>query len=158
MQLWNLMWTNEELSNILINGVEGTHWEWKDDSHEVIVAPEGIDTTGSSGYESLDWAWPNCRITAVWDGGDPDQWDKLQTFCDEARISPANGFVFDTTPVMNEVTACNNVVTKYNVGLRWGELDPDETIPAFSAELEASGINAIIEECQSQLDAYLASK
>lgn len=158
MQLWNLMWTNEELSNILINGVEGTHWEWKDDNKDIIVAPEGIDVTGSSGYESLDWAWPNCRITAVWDGGDPEQWDKLQEFCDNARISPANGFVFDTTSVMNEVTACNNAVTKYNVGLRWGELNPDETIPAFIAELEASGINTIIEECQTQLDAYLASK
>ena len=158
MQLWNLMWTNEELSNILINGVEGTHWEWKDENKDIIVAHEGIDTTGSSGYESLDWAWPNCRITAVWDGGDPEQWDKLQEFCDNARISPANGFVFNTTSVMNEVTACNNVVTKYNVGLRWGELNPDETIPTFIAELEASGINTIIEECQTQLDAYLASK
>lgn len=158
MQLWNLMWSNEELSNILINGVEGTHWEWKDDNQDIIVAPEGIDVTGSSGYESLDWAWPNCRITAVWDGGDPEQWDKLQTFCDEARVSPANGFVFNTTPVMNEVTACNNVITKYNVGLRWGELNPDETIPVFVSELEASGINTIIEECQTQLDAYLASK
>ena len=43
-------------------------------------------------------------------------------------------------------------------GLRWGELNPDETIPTFIAELEASGINTIIEECQTQLDAYLASK
>ena len=59
---------------------------------------------------------------------------------------------------MNEVTACNNVVTKYNVGLRRCELNPDETIPTFIAELEASGINTIIEECQTQLDAYLASK
>ena len=41
---------------------------------------------------------------------------------------------------------------------RWGELNPDETIPTFIAELEASGINTIIEECQTQLDAYLASK
>ena len=47
---------------------------------------------------------------------------------------------------------------RYNVGLRWGELNPDETIPTFIAELEASGINTIIEECQTQLDAYLASK
>lgn len=158
MQLLNLMWTDPELSNIFINGVEGTHWEWKDDSKTSIVAPEGIDVTGSSGYESLDWAWPNCRITAVWDGGDPEQWTKLQEFCDSARVSPANGFTFDTSSVMNETTACGNVITKYNVGLRWGELDPDETIPTFVAELEAAGINTIIEECQAQFDAYLASK
>ncbi len=68
------------------------------------------------------------------------------------------GFRFDTTSVMNEITACSNVVSKYDVGLRWGELNPNEALPEFLAELESAGVNTIIEEKQKQLDAWLASK
>lgn len=155
MQLWNLMFTDPEISNIFINGVEGKHWSYADDSKTVIVAPEGVDSS-SSGYESLDWAWPNCRITAVWEGGDPNQWSQLQAFCDEAQPSPALGFTFDNSSVMNEITACNNVVSKYNVALRWGELNPEEALPQFIEELKAAGVDAIVAESQAQLDKWLA--
>ena len=60
--------------------------------------------------------------------------------------------------MLNEVTACNNVVSQYDAALRWGTLNPDETLDQFNAELEAAGINEIIEEKQRQLDEYLASK
>lgn len=155
MQLWSLMFTDPELSNILINGVEGRHWEWTDDTKTMITFPEGKDTS-NSGYETLDWAWPNCRITPVWEGGAPDLWDQLQTFCDEARPSPAFGFRFDSSKVMNELTACNNVISKYNTALRWGELNPDETLPQFNEELKAAGVETIVAEAQTQLDDWLA--
>lgn len=155
MQLLNMMYSDAELSNTLINGVEGRHWEWANEEKTLIKAPEGVDQA-SSGYESLDWAWPNCRITPVWEGGEEDQWDQLQEFCDAAHESVALGFVFDTTPVMNQITACGNVVNEYNVALRWGELNPDEAIPEFIDALKSAGVDDIVAECQSQLDAYLA--
>ncbi|MGI6256028.1 MAG: ABC transporter substrate-binding protein [Acutalibacter sp.] len=155
MQLLNMMYSDADLSNTLINGVEGRHWEWANEEHTLIKSPEGVDAT-ASGYESLDWAWPNCRITPVWEGGDEDQWDQLQEFCDAAHESVALGFVFDTTNVMNQITACGNVVNEYNVALRWGELNPDEAIPEFISELKNAGVDDIVAECQTQLDAYLA--
>ena len=156
MELLNMMYSDAELSNTLINGVEGRHWEWANEEQTMIKAPEGVETSGSTGYESLDWAWPNCRITPVWEGGEEDQWDQLQAFCDAAHESPALGFVFDQTPVMNQITACGNVVTQYNAALRWGELNPDEAIPEFISALKSAGVDDIVNECQSQLDAYLA--
>ena len=57
----------------------------------------------------------------------------------------------------NQITACNNVVSQYDAALRWGNLNPDETLEKFHADLEAAGINEIIEEKQRQLDEYLAS-
>lgn len=158
MQLLSMMYTDPELSNIFINGVEGRHWVWANDEHTLIKAPEGAETSGSTGYESLDWAWPNCRITPVWEGGAVDQWDQLQKFCDEARESVALGFVFDQTPVMNQLTACGNVVTQYNVALLWGELNPEEAIPEFVSQLKSAGVDDIIAEVQTQLDEYLAAR
>ncbi len=154
MELWALMYTDAEISNLFINGLEGKHWEYTDESKTFIRLPEGVSAVGT-GYSSLDWAWPNCRITPVWEGGDTDLWAQLQTFVDDAAASPAMGFRFDSTMVMSEVTACNNVTAKYDVALRWGILDPAEALPQFIAELKAAGVGTIVAEKQAQLDAWL---
>lgn len=156
MQLLNMMYSNADLSTTLINGVEDVHWVWANEEHTVITYPEGVDAANAS-YQVSDWAWPNCRITPVWEGVELDHWDQLQQFCDGARVSPAMGFVFDTTKVMNQITACGNVVSEYDTALRWGELNPDEALPQFIEKLKASGVDDVVQECQRQLDAYLAA-
>ena len=55
-----------------------------------------------------------------------------------------------------EAEQCKAVVEKYNKGLLCGFLEPESTIPAFLRELEDAGIDAIIQEKQRQLDAWLA--
>lgn len=154
MELWNLMFTDPEVSNLFVNGIEGKHWEYTDDTHTFITTPEGVDST-TSGYSCVDWSWPNPRITPVWEGGDADLWEQYGTFTEEAVASPALGFQWDSTTVMNQVTACNNVISKYDTGLRWGVLDPDEALPEFIKALKDAGIDTIIAEKQTQLDQWL---
>lgn len=157
MQLWNLMYSDPEVSNLFINGIEGKHWVWADDDHTMITTPEGMDPS-ATGYSSVDWAWPNQQITPVWKGGDPELWTKLNEFNHSGVASPAHGFSWDSSSMLNEITACNNVVSTYNVALRWGAMDPEENIPKFVEELKAAGIDDVIAEKQRQLDEYLASK
>ena len=157
MELWSLMYTNADVSNLLINGIEGVHWEYTDDTKTFINTPEGVDPN-ASGYSSVDWAWPNQQITPVWEGNPEDLWDQLNEFNESGIASPAMGFSWDSNPVLNQVTACNNVISQYNTALRWGVLNPDETIDQFNSELEAAGMNDIITEKQKQLDEFLASK
>lgn len=152
MQLWNLMYTDPEISNLFVNGIADKNYTYIDDSKKVIKTIEG------NTYDSQDWAWPNGRITLVFEGDDLDKWDQLEKFCDEAHCSPALGFRFDSTNVVNEITACSNVISKYEVGLRWGVLNPNEALPKFNEELKAAGIDTIIAEKQSQLDAFLAEQ
>lgn len=157
MQLWNLMFTDPEISNLFVNGLEGKHWVYTDDTHTFITTPEGMDST-ASGYSCVDWSWPNPRITPVWEGGDADLWDQYQTFTEGAVASPALGFQWDSTPVMNQVTACNNVVSKYDTALRWGVLDPAESLPEFIEALKSAGIDDIVAEKQAQLDQWLENR
>lgn len=158
MEFWNLMYTNAEVSNLLINGIEGKHWEWADDSHTFITVPEGVDRN-ASGYSSLDFAWPNQQITPVWEGNPENLWEQLDEFNRTGHPSPAAmGYSWDTTSMLNEITSCNNIVSQYDTALKWGSLNPAETLDQFNAELEAAGINEIIAEKQRQLDEYLASK
>lgn len=157
MELWNLMYTDPEVSNLLINGIEGKHWVYTDDSKTMIKLPDGVDST-SSGYSSVDWSWPNQQITPIWEGGNSDLWKELNEFNTSGTPSPAFGFNWDSTSVINQITACTNVVSTYNTALRWGTMDPATAIPQFNEELKAAGIDEIIAAKQEQLNDYLASK
>lgn len=157
MEFWNVMYTNAEVSNILINGIEGKHWVYANEEKTMITIPEGVDRN-ATGYTSLDFAWPNQQITPVWEGNPEDLWDQLNEFNRGGHPSPALGYSWDTTSMLNEITSCNNVVSGYDTALKWGKLDPAEAIPQFIADLEAAGINDIIAEKQRQLDEYLAAK
>lgn len=149
MQLWNLMYTDADLANALTYGVEGEDYEFTDDTHEMVIR----DTDSTYGH--IGWSWPNESIAAVVEGVDVDIWDQNKSFRESAAISPALGFKFDSSMVMNEITACNNVTAKYEVGLRWGQLDPAEALPKLNEELYAAGLQTIIDEKQAQLDKFL---
>lgn len=149
MQLWNLMYTDPEIDNLLVNGIEGVHYEHVDSEHVKMVE-------GSTWEPGLYWGWPNGELAVVSEGTDPNQWNVVNAFSASAANSPAMGFRFDNSMVMNEITACNNVIAKYDVGLRWGELDPEEALPKFNEELKAAGLDTIIAEKQKQLDEFLA--
>ena len=157
MELWNLMFTDPEISNLFINGIEGKHWVYANAEKTMIKTPDGVDMN-SSGYSSVDWSWPNQQLTPVWEGGDPELWGKLNEFNQTKTASPAHGFAWNSDVVLNQVTACSNVVAEYNTALRWGTMDPATAIPEFIAKLEAAGINDIIAEKQKQLDEFLKNK
>lgn len=54
VQVLNEIYTNPDLANILINGLEGTHYEFTDKDNGVINYPDGV-TASNTGYTSLPW-------------------------------------------------------------------------------------------------------
>lgn len=157
MELWNLMYTNADVSTLLVDGIEGKNYVYTDKAHNVIDFPSGVDGTNAS-YNVLTWAWPNAFITPIWKGTDLDHWKQLQEFNDDATESPALGFSFDNANVMNEITACENVSAKYSTALHWGQLDPSEALPKFIKELKNAGVATIVAEKQKQLNEWLKTK
>lgn len=154
---WEMMYTNKEVANLVINGIEGEDYVITDETNGIIDYPEGKDAS-TAAYSRLAWAWPNQQIGYFWEGEDTTLWDQYAQFNEEAQVPVSFGFTFDATSVMNEVTACTNVYQKYVPALLCGSLDPETTIPVLNEEMEKAGIQKIIDEKQSQLDAYLASK
>ena len=157
MQMLNLMYTNSDIANLLINGLEGVNYKFVDETNKIIDYADGIDAS-TTDYSVVGWAWPNEQITYVWKGDSPDVWKQLGEFNASAQSSPAKGFVFNNEKVLNEVTACNNVIDKYEGGLITGCLNPEEAIPEMNKELAAAGIDTIITEKQAQLDEWLSKK
>lgn len=152
MQLWNLMYSDPEIDNLLVNGVEGRDWEYTDDSKTLVKKIDGSTWDGAP----YNWAWPNGTTYKTIEGEDPDAFNRVAKDNEAAAKSPALGFKFDNSMVLNEITACNNVIAKYDTGLRWGVMNPDETLDQFNQELYDAGLQTIIDEKQKQLDAFLA--
>lgn len=151
MQLYDLMLTDPEISQLFVNGIEGEHYEYTDDSKTFIKLPEGVTDTG---YTSIDWIWPNSRLTTLWEGAETDLNEQKEAFLEEAEVSPCMGFAFSSENVMNEITACQNVAAKYVDSLKWGVVDPEEAYPKFMKELKTAGIDTIVEEAQKQHDEW----
>lgn len=154
MEFLNLAYTDPDISNLLINGIEGKHYEIVDADAGIIDYPAGVDAS-TTGYMRLPWAWPNARISYTWVGEDVNQYEYLDEYNESAHQSIAKGFRFNPENVLNEIAACNNVATKYDLALQTGELNPETTLAIFQKELEDAGVKVIIEEKQKQLDEWL---
>ena len=164
MKVLNALYSDPEVANLYMYGVEGTHYEVVEEGavtngQDRINYPEGLDATTTTYRKSGTWLQPNQFIGDIWGLDLPaDYWDATRDFNNNSDKSAAFGFSFDATKTANELTACTNVVNKYHKALVCGALNPEETLPKFNQELKDAGIDAIITEKQTQLDEWLAQK
>ncbi|MEG0691872.1 MAG: ABC transporter substrate-binding protein [Oscillospiraceae bacterium] len=161
MKLLNLMYTDPDIMNLLIYGIEGKHYTVVSEAannQSIIDYPAGLDATTTGYRPSGGWIWTNQEIGHVWAGNPADYWDVEKEFNNTAIKSKAFGFTYDSQKVKNQVTACTNVVSKYHKALMCGAIDPEQTLPVFIKELNDSGIEDIIKEKQAQLDKWAAAQ
>jgi putative aldouronate transport system substrate-binding protein len=156
MQLLNLLYSDPQVYNLLVYGIEGKHYVKTPDGF--IDYPVGMDSKTSpyATFNQIPWELGDEFIGYVWKGSSPTIWKDTEKFNNAARKSKALGFVFDMTPVKNEFAACTNVLNRYRFGLEDGVLEPAKTIPEMNQALKAAGIDKIIAEKQKQLDAWAA--
>lgn len=158
VELLNLFYKNAEINNLLAWGIEGEDYVLVDGQENVINYPEGVDGSSVKYYNWVKFGLPDNYLQYVFEGQDPQLWEKMKVFNDGAQTSLAFGFSFDPEPVTNEIGAVTNVVNEYNVGLTSGSMNPDEILDQFLQDLDQAGMQKILDEAQSQLDAWLAEK
>lgn len=156
MKVLNLFYTNKEIQNLLAWGIEGEHYEMVDEEQGIIRYPDGKDAGSVGYYQWTKFSFQNNFLQYLMEGTSPTQWKEIEAFNNEAMVSGALGFTFNSASVSTQVAACTNVVNEYAKALLNGQLDPETELPAFIEKLKASGIDEIIAEKQSQLDAWLA--
>jgi putative aldouronate transport system substrate-binding protein len=149
----NLLFTDKDVINLVIYGIEGRDYVKVDADH--VKYPDGQDAStvpytaqlscGVVGNQFIQYAMQGTNMA------------DLQLMLDENKnsaISPAMGFTFDSTSVANEYSAVTNVIGQYLPGLITGSMDPAE-IPNFIDKLKAAGMDKIVEAKQQQLDQWL---
>ncbi|MEK3716609.1 ABC transporter substrate-binding protein [Paenibacillus sp. FSL R7-0333] len=153
----NLLYTDKELINTILFGIEGEDYIKVDEHH--VKFPEGMDantvpytsmlSSGIVGSESLQYQmeginWSDVEL-------------KLKENKDTER-SPYFGFIFDQGQVKTQMSAVNNVVNQFLPALVSGSVDPESIIAKFNSALKDAGAQDIIDSKQQQLDQWLAAQ
>ena len=71
--------------------------------------PDGITAENVGYHQDYGWAMPNQYNSYVWTGNDANVWAQYQEVRDNAIKSIAYGLFFDTTPILNEMSALTAV-------------------------------------------------
>ena len=157
LEFLNLLYTDADVYNALVWGVEGTHYAHVDGSDTWITYPEGV-SADTSGYTlSATYAFGNRYLSYIWNTDPENLNEKFKEFNDSAIKSNALGFVFDPSNVKTEVAAVQAVFDQYRLPLENGVVDPDENLPKFIQALKDAGIDTVIAEKQKQLDEWAAA-
>jgi len=160
MMVLNEFYTNPEVYDLAMLGIEGKHWEAVgDDQYKV------IDESNYGVSNNCNWGWNNTTIqreeyienrTELDDRHDAmaEEWDN--------NIKPAHvydGFNFDSTKVSTQFAAVEAAVGNYYDPLVNGLVDDvDASIEEFRAALESAGIRDVLAEMESQAAAFVAEK
>lgn len=154
MSLLNLMYSDPEVINLLVWGIEGKHYVKTPDGR--IDYPEGVTAKNTGWGLSMGWMFGNQLMSYIWKTDSPSLYKDLEAFNRGAVKSKALGFTFDASPVKTQYAAVVNVYNQYSQGLENGMLDIDATLPVFLQKLKAAGLEKVLAEKQRQLDAWAA--
>lgn len=157
LKFLNLTFSNSDVVNTLIYGIEGRDYVKKDDG--TVNYPEGFDSTTVPYTAQLSCGTlGNFFLMYPMEGTNPESlaWELDQN--KNAKTSAALGFTYDNSRVKTAYTAVTNVIEQYLPALVCGSVDPEVDIPEFVQRLQDAGLQTIIDSKQEQLDAWLASK
>ena len=153
MELLQLVNTDSYVRDALYYGLEGDNFDYVDVNGEQRVHknnndwPMGAYAQGTYFNVTLE----DTETYNYWN-------EEVRVQNENAVVSPALGFSFDTTNVAEQLSACTAIYAKYKPVLLTGAMDPETTVPQMMEEMRASGFDEIVAEAQTQLDAFLASQ
>ncbi len=148
--------TDERYYRLLQMGIEGRQYDLVDGT--VTTAATYDEAVDAGGFCS--WSLRNDRLNLPFASEDPrravqnKEWDKI------AHDDPYIGFAFDATNVSAEISAISNVNSTYGNQLMLGKSTKpvEEAVEEYRTQLTQAGVDKVIEEVKSQLEAWKASK
>ena len=166
-QILNLVNTDPYVATLMRFGLEGTHWVYDDEGKMTFDFEGGRNkVVGERGY----YFWYNAPVGNLTIVNAPpslvgpnNEMITVMNELNDACVIPGHlGFVFDTTPVTNEIAACTSVVMEYQSALVRGQFESaeevEENVAEFRDKLQANGVDAIVAEVQRQIDEWMAAK
>ena len=145
LQLLELVNTDSKVRDALYYGLEGDNFEYTADGR---VHKLNTDWT-MAGYTQGTFF----QVTQT-DDVDFNQWDEVKALNEQAIASPILGFSFNTEPVADQLAACIAIYAEYRPMLMTGTGDPEQTVATMLDAMRTQGLDEIITEVQSQIDAW----
>lgn len=142
---------DKDLYNLLINGIEGVHYE-KLDGDYIQALPDSRYTP------NMDWVFGSVFNSYLKQGQPTDVWEETKKINETAEVNPVGAFKFNSEPVVTEIANMNAVWGEYKRGLVTGTLDFDETWPSVYAKLKEAGEDKYVAEVTKQFEEFLKKK
>jgi putative aldouronate transport system substrate-binding protein len=147
MKLLNLVYTDKEIFNELLFGLEGTHYTKTGENSAEPVAESKYN------YSAFAWKLGN-QFNAWYLPGQADGiWEATDKLNNEAQISVLRGFTFNPTNVQAELAQVAAVNKEYK-NTQFTTNDIDGHIADYFEKLDRAGLPNIVKEVQTQIDAW----
>lgn len=157
MKFLNLTYSDKDVVNLLIYGIEGRDYVKVDAGH--VKYPDGKDANSVPYTAQLSCGIiGNQFIQYSMVGQSTEDLMLMESENKNSAKSKAFGFTFDSSSVKTEYSSVMNVINQYLPGLNCGSLDPNKELPNFINKLKEAGMDNIVAEKQKQLDAWLAQQ
>lgn len=154
VEFLNFMYTNTDVANLLTHGLEGVNYELTDQ--------EGIITkidSDNPGWMNVFSRFGDQTKIYYYTPAQAGIQEEVAEFAKSAVSLPTLGYVFDSTPVSAKAAAVANVVQQYGPSLETGLVeDVDEALSQITEAMDQAGMEDVIAENQSQLDAWLSAQ
>lgn len=148
----NLLNTDPYLMTLLNFGIEGVHYKLVNGG-EVQFITEARGT-----YQPWTNGMGNSTILPPLEGQGLNFYDTFKEYYASASAIPINGFVLNQTNIETQMAALANVAQEYDLALNTGSIDPATKLPEFIQKLKDNGIDQVVAEANTQLEAFLAEK
>lgn len=149
MMLLDLIYTDPTLYQMLVYGIEGTHYTKNADG--TITKPENVSYTGPA-----NWQLGTCMNSLE---TDPSRLNYYQRLIDAEATAEEDilaGFTFDKEPVSIELSNVKAVSNEYKT--IWTQNNFEELFKERRDKMITAGIEAVLDEYVDQLTAWAAEK
>ena len=151
MQFINEMHTNPQLTNLLAWGIEGKHYTVVSENPKRVQPVENNNWTPSV----LVWTFGNVfnvHLSAV----EPkDKYNLLASTKVGIPQHIANGYRFNPAKHQDIITVINTISDEYAIPIRIGAVDPDKSVAAMRAEMNAAGFRELKEAIDADFRRWL---
>lgn len=165
MEILNLVNTDSFFATTMRFGIEGEHYTYDADGKMTFEGTKNADPSSRTYYNWYMAPIGNLLIVNAPEnlsGPDGIMLTNMAKYNEECVVPAHMGFVFDTTPVTNEIAACSNVVAEFKTDIYNGKLSSEDevrdVVAEFNDKLTANGVDKVVAEVQSQIDAWVAAK
>jgi putative aldouronate transport system substrate-binding protein len=160
MKVLEMFNTNKEVYRLLSHGQEGEDWAWVDQDLDVISLPEGKIDADVGWSPGTDWMFGNQFNAAYKDVevAKLDAWEQTRRINASATPHILLGFSFDRKPVETEIAQYTAISAEYCDPVMNGWIEFEGNYEICLEKLDEAGIQTIIDEAQTQIDAWMASK
>lgn len=148
IKLLEIVNTEPEILNLLTYGIEGKNYVKK--SENVVERTEKV-------FSNATWVFGNQFIIYTDTNQDSDIWEQTKKLNDTSEKSPLMGFIPDTSMFTNEITKCNEILSKYSV-IQKGTENPENYLNTLDSELREAGAETIKRELEKQINEFLLKK